>query len=61
MTREEISKKIAAIERRIAALLEEVQGVPGGVGVVGESNAAAVMFLDQERWALKRQLRSIEE
>lgn len=56
-TREQIQARLERVSARIAELQNELLGVPGGVGVVAEVNAAAIFNLSVERSALERQLR----
>ena len=58
-TREQIQTRLERINARIQELQNELHSVPGGVGVVGEFNAAAIMNLDRERSILERQLREL--
>ena len=55
--REQIEARLERVSARIAELQQELLGVPGGVAVVGEFNAAAIFNLSVERSALERQLR----
>ena len=56
-TREQLRTRLERVNARIAELQQELLGVPGGVGVVGEFNAAVIFSLSAERSALERQLR----
>jgi len=56
-TREQLQARLERVSARIAELQQELLGVPGGVGVVAEFNAAAIFHLSAERSALERQLR----
>ena len=56
-TREQIQARLERVSARIEELQQELLGVPGGVAVVGEFNAAAIFNLTAERSALERQLR----
>ena len=56
-TREQLQARLERVNARIAELQQELLGVPGGVAVVGEFNAAAIMHLSAQRSALERQLR----
>ncbi len=56
-TREQLQARLERVNARIAELQQELLDVPGGVGIVGEVNAAAIFNLSAERSALERQLR----
>lgn len=61
MTREELSRRIKRLTRAIEGNLEELKGCPGGVGVVARANACSIMYMEQERAELRRQLRAMED